>query len=98
MPKNQAKERESLADWARRTTPDIPSKPSGRKSAGLSPEQVAKQPRYVPLRVWAQLLLGDHAPHDNTLLRWVHDGRIQPQPKKIGRKWFVRPDAEYCPD
>lgn len=27
----------------------------------------------------------EQAPHKNTLLRWIHDGRNQPQPKKIGR-------------
>jgi predicted site-specific integrase-resolvase len=52
----------------------------------------------VPLQEWAKLLMGEHAPHNNTLLRWVHEGRIQPQPVKIGRKWFVRPDAEYISD
>lgn len=34
-------------------------------------------------------------PHNNTLLRWVHDGRIHPQPKKIGRVWQVQRGAQY---
>jgi hypothetical protein len=37
-------------------------------------------------------------PHENTLLRWVHDGRIQPQPKKIGKSWQVKRDAQYVAD
>ncbi|WP_426117249.1 hypothetical protein [Massilia sp. PWRC2] len=28
----------------------------------------------------------------------VHDGRIHPQPKKIGRQWWVAPYAEYVGD
>lgn len=32
-------------------------------------------------------------PHTNTLLRWVHDGRIQPQPKKVGKAWQVTRDT-----
>jgi predicted site-specific integrase-resolvase len=43
-------------------------------------------------------MFGEHAPHANTLLRWVHEGRIQPPPKKIGRKWWVVPSAEYLAD
>ncbi|HEX7644879.1 MAG TPA: excisionase [Burkholderiaceae bacterium] len=30
--------------------------------------------------------------------RWVHDGRIQPPPKKVGKAWFVSPNAEYWND
>lgn len=72
-------------------------KPSRRKSAALPPDQVAKYPRYMPLRVWAQLLLEDHAPHNNTLRRGGNDGFIQPPAVMIGRKLFVKPDADYCP-
>lgn len=52
------------------------------------------KPRYVTLPEWAALMFSK-VPHQNTLLRWVHEGRIQPQPKKIGRAWRVKPSAEY---
>ncbi|MFM0324805.1 excisionase [Caballeronia glebae] len=52
-------------------------------------------PRLIPVSEWALLVFGDHKPHPSTLLRWVHDRRIQPQPKKIGRAYFVDPKAEY---
>jgi predicted site-specific integrase-resolvase len=38
------------------------------------------------------------APHVNTLRRWVNDGRIQPQPEKIGRIWRVKREAKYVND
>jgi predicted site-specific integrase-resolvase len=31
----------------------------------------------------------------HTLRRWVHEGLIQPPPKKIGKTYYVKPDAEY---
>jgi predicted site-specific integrase-resolvase len=34
-------------------------------------------------------------PHENTLRRWVHHGHIQPQPKKVGKSWQVKRDAQY---
>lgn len=55
------------------------------------------KPRYVTLPEWAAMMFSK-VPHQNTLLRWVHEGRIQPQPKKIGRAWRVRPTAEYVED
>jgi hypothetical protein len=55
-------------------------------------------PRYVPLAIWAQLMFGEYSPHVNTLRRWVNEGRIHPQPKKMGRYCFVKVDAEYVPD
>lgn len=58
----------------------------------------APAPRYLTLQDLAISLFGEHTPHANTLLRWVHDGRIQPQPKKIGRRWWVTPAAEYRED
>lgn len=44
---------------------------------------------------WAKAKFGEHAPHVNTLRRWVREGRIHPQPKKVGKTWFVKPHAEY---
>jgi len=60
-------------------------------------KQHAIQPRYMTLHQWAGAMFAK-APHKNTLLRWVHEGRIQPQPEKIGRLWFVKPSAVYRAD
>ena len=54
----------------------------------------SKSPRYVTLHEWAAMMFSK-PPHRNTLQKWVNEGHIQPQPKKIGRQWFVKPDAEY---
>lgn len=54
----------------------------------------AIQSRYVTLQEWAEIMFSK-APHANTLLRWVHDGHIQPAPQKIGKKWQVKRDARY---
>jgi predicted site-specific integrase-resolvase len=55
------------------------------------------KPRYVTLPEWAATMFSK-VPHQNTLLKWVHEGRIQPQPRKIGRAWLVKPSAEYVED
>ena len=53
-------------------------------------------PRLIPVSEWAVEVFGEkHKPHANTLLRWIHDGRIRPQPKKVGCRYFVDPKAEY---
>jgi hypothetical protein len=102
--KKLVKEKESLVDWALRGRAEMQAKeaarprPAPRNSMHLLPEDTIGLPRYIPLTVWGDLLLGEHAPHYNTLLRWVHEGFIQPQPVKIGRKWCVRKDAAYIPD
>lgn len=87
--------RESLVDWVKRTTP-LQTKVSVQPLPGQGRPPTG--PRLVTLGEWAVLLMGDHAPHSNTLLRWVHDGRITPAPRKIGRRWFVEPHAEYTGD
>lgn len=56
------------------------------------------QPRWISLRDWAKSVYGEGSPHINTLLKWVHEGRIQPQPEKHGKEWKVRPHAEYKAD
>lgn len=89
--------RETLVEWMKRTSPPN-TKAQRVETPCLTPATSSAGPRLVPLKVWAALLLGEHAPHNNTLLRWVHDGRIQPQPRRIGRKWFVKPDADYMGD
>lgn len=54
-------------------------------------------PRYVTLQEWAEATFS-HPPHKHTLFRWANEGRIQPQARKIGRRWWVVPTAEYVPD
>ncbi len=60
-------------------------------------KQQTIQSRYITLQEWAALMFSK-IPHNNTLLRWVHDGRIQPQPEKIGKHWQVKRDARYVAD
>jgi hypothetical protein len=69
-----------------------------RPAAPAAKPAMAAQPRLVPLAVWAAMVFGEHAPHSNTLLRWAHEGRIQPQARKIARIWWVTPNAEYVED
>ncbi|WP_244120589.1 excisionase [Burkholderia gladioli] len=54
-----------------------------------------EKPKLIPLQVWAEQTFGEHAPHANTLRRWVRNGKILPVPIKVGRSYFVRPEAEY---
>jgi hypothetical protein len=53
--------------------------------------------RFITLQEWAALNFSK-VPHNNTLLRWANEGRIQPQPEKIGRIWRVKRDAKYRSD
>jgi hypothetical protein len=89
--------RETLAEWVVRTSGPA-QKPQRAKPPTATSIANHAGPRLVPIAAWASMVFGEHAPHSNTLLRWVHDGRIQPQPTWIGRKWFVKPDAEYTSD
>lgn len=52
------------------------------------------QSRYVTLQEWAALMFSK-IPHRNTLQKWVNEGHIHPQPKKIGRAYQVKRDARY---
>lgn len=49
----------------------------------------------IPVRTWAQAVFGERVPHANTLLNWIKNGKIRPMPRKVGRQYFCRPDAEY---
>jgi hypothetical protein len=49
----------------------------------------------IPIMDWAKALFPTKTPHVNTLRNWVNGGFISPRPQKIGRGWFVTPDAEY---
>jgi hypothetical protein len=55
-------------------------------------------PKLVCLTDWAKITFGEKIPHVNTLRRWVNDGRISPRPQKIGKAWYVKPNAEYKAD
>jgi hypothetical protein len=91
--------RESLVQWeARDVSPVLAPKPKAVAALPARSTSGAVKPRYIPVSAWAALVFGEHAPHNNTLLRWVRDGRIQPQPKKIGRQWWAKPEAEYVSD
>jgi hypothetical protein len=53
----------------------------------------------IPIRAWAESIFPKpHTPCKNTLLRWTHTGRINPQPEKVGKNWYVSPSAEYQGD
>lgn len=52
------------------------------------------QSRYVTLQEWAQTMFSK-TPTPNTLMRWARDGHIKPAPKKVGKAWQVKRDAEY---
>lgn len=34
-------------------------------------------------------------PHPATVLRWIKKGIIQPEPKKMGRNWYIAAHATY---
>jgi hypothetical protein len=97
------KPKQSLADWVRQNESDLPrAAPAkrGQKPAPAAPPAIAAPKpltRYITLNEWAASQFSV-VPHYNTLIRWVHDGRIYPQPVKIGRAWQVRPHAEYVCD
>lgn len=49
----------------------------------------------IPIQVWAEQVFGTEAPHRNTLKRWVMLGKLLPAPTRVGRRYFVAPDARY---
>lgn len=51
-------------------------------------------PKLIPLQHWAERTF-DPPPHPDTLRRWCRQGRIHPRPKKIGRTYYLHPDAEH---
>jgi predicted site-specific integrase-resolvase len=57
-------------------------------------QQTRIQSRYVTLKEWAEMMFSN-TPTPNTLMRWARDGHIRPAPKKVGREWQVKRDAEY---
>jgi hypothetical protein len=55
---------------------------------------IATNDKWVPLKDWAEAKY-EKVPHINTLRNWVNNGLISPRPKKMGRGWYVKPNAEY---
>ncbi|CAN0620465.1 Exc domain-containing protein [Burkholderia multivorans] len=49
----------------------------------------------IPLRTWAESIFGEYKPHPNTLLNWIHSGKISPAPIKVGSRYFCKPTARY---
>ena len=109
LPKKAAKPKESLVEWVMRDAPSKAERqaaalkeleagslkahvPAQRQSKAASS---AAGPKYVPLSVWAERMFGAHAPTPSTLMRWARDGHISPAPRKMGKQWFVKADAEY---
>ncbi|WP_104012072.1 excisionase [Burkholderia anthinoferrum] len=54
-----------------------------------------KKPKLIPLNVWAEQTFGEYAPHMNTIRGWIKHGKILPIPVKVGRSYFLSPDAKY---
>ena len=90
--------RESLADWVMAAEIKHPGKTARSHPPLVEVLNQLSGPRYILLQDWAAAVFGETAPHQNTLLRWVHEGRIQPAARKIGRRWWVTPTADYVED
>ena len=54
-------------------------------------------PRLVTLETWAEAEFGKDAPSLRVLRQWAGDGRLQPLPQLIGRRYFLPPSARYVP-
>lgn len=54
--------------------------------------------KLITLEAWAARMFGDSPPNRDTLRRWCRDTKIFPAPKKIGRAYYVSPDAHYVDD
>lgn len=48
----------------------------------------------IPLPAWAASQW-DPPPPRETLWRWARMGRIAPPPQKVGRQYYVDPQAKY---
>lgn len=69
-----------LAEWL----PESQQLEQRTPIAAPLPKAAPAGPRYLPLKVWADQVFGEHQPHRNTLLRLVQEGRIQPQRRRSG--------------
>ena len=52
----------------------------------------------ITLEEWAANRLGQNAPNRDTLRRWAREGKLYPNPQKIGRTYFLPKNAEYVTD
>lgn len=50
-------------------------------------------PLYLNVEEWRKRY--SPPPHHQVVLRWIHQGLIQPPAIKVGRRWYVPKDAEY---
>lgn len=48
----------------------------------------------IPLRTWAARKW-DPPPPEGTLRHWVRYAKIHPAPERVGRRYYVAPDAQY---
>lgn len=55
------------------------------------------KPRKITLAAWAALHY-DPAPSAWTLRQWVRDGQILPPAEKVGKSYYVEPDARRISD
>lgn len=49
----------------------------------------------ITLREWGDRTYGESVPTINTLRKWARTKMIAPHPKKHGREYFVRPNAQF---
>jgi hypothetical protein len=49
----------------------------------------------ITLPAWAKKQSWDPPPSPRTLQRWTRNGNIIPFPEKIGRAYYVLPNARY---
>lgn len=47
----------------------------------------------IKLKTWAERTFGDDAPCLRTLLSWAESGEIYPQPKQIGKDFWIAENA-----
>lgn len=51
------------------------------------------QPK-IPLQIWAARKW-DPPPCKRTLYNWVRNASIEPPPERVGKTFYVAPDAQY---
>ena len=54
-----------------------------------------RQPKLIPLTMWAERRYAERVPSTRTLRRWVANANIFPTPQKEGRSWWVLETAYY---
>lgn len=51
------------------------------------------EPLYLNVEEWRKRY--SPPPHHQVVLRWIHQGLIQPPAIMVGRRWYIPKDAEY---